>query len=302
MANDRKLDVGGRELARIHHISNRRKRDTYWLGFLSGALASGRIEANEEPAIVAEARAFAEFFHDPDARDLVEDITHIHRPGSNDLFEQIQDIVDYRRRALDTDAAWTDKDAMNEFLGFCAGTICDGVVLEKEAHAMLARLNADRSVSSAPGLSNLHDVLDAALKDGFLDQDESSDVHAWIVRLVGDGYNDTGMGSFGTTGNIGQTIEHHRDVAFGGMVFVVTGALRLGPRRHIAQAIVQRSGLFHERMTLKTNYLVVAPTASRDWTHSSFGRKIEEAHGLIAKGAALRFLPEHIFEEALAQA
>ena len=46
----------------------------YWIGFLDGALSSGHIETGEGDALVAEATKFAEFFNDPDASDLAEDI------------------------------------------------------------------------------------------------------------------------------------------------------------------------------------------------------------------------------------
>ena len=54
--------------------ANDRKREVYWIGFLQGALSSNRIESGEEYAILAEADKFVEFFEDPDAADLAEDI------------------------------------------------------------------------------------------------------------------------------------------------------------------------------------------------------------------------------------
>lgn len=54
-----------------------------------------------------------------------------------------------------------------------------------------------------------------------------------------------------------------------------------------------------DRITLETNYLIVAPTASRDWRATHFGTKIETAERYISQGSPLRFVPEHVFEEAL---
>src|SRR3546814_20854690 len=88
MTERERLVLGDEELRLIHLRSNRRKRLTYWIGFLEGAMSSGRIEHAEIPAIETEARAFAEFFNDPDARDVAVDIAHVHGAEGNDLGEQ----------------------------------------------------------------------------------------------------------------------------------------------------------------------------------------------------------------------
>ena len=62
------------DIDRIQKGANDRKREVYWIGFLEGALSSHAIEPDEEAAILAEADKFAEFFDDPDASDLAEDI------------------------------------------------------------------------------------------------------------------------------------------------------------------------------------------------------------------------------------
>lgn len=84
-----KLEVGGETLRRIHYQANKRKTELYWLGFLQGARASGRIEHAEIGAIKAEAENFQRFFNDPDARDLVEDITHVHGVFDHDFVRAV---------------------------------------------------------------------------------------------------------------------------------------------------------------------------------------------------------------------
>jgi len=299
MGGNNELEVGGDELGRIHWKNNRRKRDLFWIGFLEGAQSSGRIEEGEIPALEAEARAFAEFFQDPDARDLAEDILYVHDRNSNDLYEQLTDVIEAKRRRLLEDGEFSDKDWMNEFLGFCAGVICDGKVLEREAIAMAHRFKRDPYLSKHPLLVRLRDTLFQAISDGVLTGDEADDIHAWIVRIVGDGYADTGMASIGTALAFDGMIDDHSAVVFEGMCFVITGALRLAPRREIVAVIESLNGIFSRSITMKTNYVILASTASRDWKATHFGTKIEKAQEYLNQGAQLRFLPEHIFEEAL---
>jgi NAD-dependent DNA ligase len=294
-----KYEVGGAALRRVHEGTNRRKLELYWLGFLQGAMASGRIEHAELNAIRAEAQAFADFFNDPDAKDLLEDIAHVHGVFDNDLFEQLDDIVSVRRKLAINDSELTDKDRMNEFLGFCAGIIADGEVLEAEARAIVGRFQLDQHLRNHPHLTALSDTLGRALADHELTNAESEDVKSWIQRIVGDGYADTGVASIGGTSQLQDMIQHHSHVEFPGRLFVVTGALRIAPRRTIARMLEELDASLVNHISWKTNYLVVSPAASRDWRSTHFGTKIEAAQKIIADGGPLRLVSEHVFEEAL---
>lgn len=294
-----KLEVDGEDLRRIHYHSNKRKVEIYWLGFLQGVRASGRIEHGEIAPLKAEAQAFARFFNDPDAKDLIEDITHVHGNFDNDLYEQLDDIVSVRRKRMTRDAALSEKDVVNEFLGFCAGVICDCKVLEAEAKAIVRRFSDEPALSGNPHLVGLRNTLNEALADHVLSGRESEEIKEWITRIVGDGYADTGVASIGNTSQMPDMLEDHRAIVFPERIFVVTGTLRIAPRRKLAEMVEARSGVFADRITLETHYLVVAPTASRDWRSTHFGTKIEKAQKYIADGAPLRFVPEHVFEQAL---
>lgn len=73
----------------VHRAANNRKRTVYWIGLLEGALSSGRIEDGEEMALFAEAKKFADFFNDPDASDLAEDISAKCFSCERDMMEQL---------------------------------------------------------------------------------------------------------------------------------------------------------------------------------------------------------------------
>jgi len=300
MIRDNELEVGGDELRRIHRDANRRKRDCFWIGFLEGTQASGRIEEAEVPALEAEAMAFVKFFQDPDARDLVEDIRYVHDSNSSDLYDQISDVVEAKRRHLSAAGDITDADRMNEFLGFCAGIICDGKVLHREATAMLERFKRDPYLAEHAHLAKLRETLVEAMADSALTEDEAEDVRSWVARIVGDGYYYTGLASIGHAPQLENMLADHAEVAFTGMCFVITGALRMGPRREIADAIVALNGVVAKTITFKTNYVIIASNASRDWKMTHLGTKIEKAIEYQNQGAGLRFVPEHVFEAALA--
>jgi NAD-dependent DNA ligase len=161
------------------------------------------------------------------------------------------------------------------------------------------RFAADPALSKHVHLVNLQSTLNAALADDVLSGRESEDIKEWITRLVGDGYSDTGLPSIGNTTDLPNMLSDHREIIFPKRTFVVTGALRIAPRSALAELVRLRDGIFAERITLETNYLIVAPTASRDWRATHFGTKIETAQRYISQGSPLRFVPEHVFEEVL---
>ena len=98
--NENRMPADHPLIDRIQKSANDRKREVYWIGFLQGALSSKRIENGEEEAILAEADRFVEFFEDPDASDLAQDIRARCFSGQNDLMRALEDVVADKREDL----------------------------------------------------------------------------------------------------------------------------------------------------------------------------------------------------------
>ncbi len=62
-----------------------------------------------------------------------------------------------------------------------------------------------------------------------------------------------------------------------GRVFVCSGQMAFGPRRECERHVALFGGICEATITRRTNYLVLGTFASRDWAHTSFGRKIQKA-------------------------
>ena len=72
----------------------------------------------------------------------------------------------------------------------------------------------------------------------------------------------------------------------------------MGPKKAVGEMIEERGGIYAERLTSETDYLVVASVASRDWTQSSEGRKIQQALEMRRKGAGPEILQEVVLRKA----
>ncbi len=287
------------DIDQIQKSANDRKRELYWIGFLEGALSSDRLESGEEEAILAEADKFVEFFEDPDASDLAQDIRARCFSGQNDLMTGLENVIKEKRREIQAAAPYTERDEVNEFLGFCAGVVCDGLILKAEAEAILARFHNSMILSSSVVFRDLWRALEAALADKILTEGESEEIRAWIALLVGDGYVDTGIPNIGNTAELDEPIRDASQVKFEGACFVLTGPMRLGTRDFIISEIERCGGVVGKTATRKTDYVVVSSAASKNWRTTHFGTKIERAKELIVEGYKLRFVTEHALEAAI---
>lgn len=300
------LGIRERELEERHSAFNRsanaRKRVVYWIGFLNGALSSHRIEEGEEDALLAEAGKFAEFFNDPDASDLAEDIEAKCFSSEEDLIAQLQQVIEDKRAELGSNVKSLETDEMNEFLGFCAGIICDGKVLEPEVRAILQRFKSSEVLMQAAPFATLRAAVEAALDDEVLSNNEADEIQEWISQLVGDGFIDTGIPSIGTVAKLDEPIVDPTEILVEGSVFVLTGPMRMGPRSFIISEIESAGGSCAPRTTQNHDYVVISSTASRHWRTTHFGTKIERARELITQGQKLRFVSEVALEKAIASA
>lgn len=272
--------------------ANDRKRNIYWIGFLDGALASGRIEIGEEESIIIEAEKFQEFFEDADASDLAEDIRARCFESEVDLMNQLKSVIFNKRSQILADAEFTETDEMNEFLGFCSGVVCDGKVLEREVAAILSKFRSSNVLMHSVAFSDLRRAVEHSMADKVLTEDEAEDVRDWIARLVGDGFIDTGLPSIGNVARLDDLITNPTEILINGSHFVLTGPMKLGPRGFIKAEIERLGGIFDARTTLATDYVVVSSNASRHWRTTHFGTKIERAKEIINEGGKLRFVSE----------
>lgn len=283
----------------INSASIDRKRQVYWVGFLDGILSSKRIEGGEVDALLAEAKSFVAFFDDPDASDLIEDLTSSCFSDEADLVESLQIFIDSKRQELIVAGSYKPVDELNEFLGFCAGIVCDGSVLENEAKAILERFRSSEILMTSAPFSQLRRGIEVALADGVLSEQEAEEVREWIAQLVGDGFIDTGLSNIGHTAALDEPISDPAMIELAGRSFVLTGPMSLGTRGFISSEIERCGGEVHSKPKRATDYVVVSNQASRHWRTTHFGTKIERTFELIREGHPVRFVTERALGSAI---
>lgn len=173
----------------------------------------------------------------------------------------------------------TDR-VLDELNGICRGVILDGIVTQGEAEALLAWLERQHYAKKYWPSNVLVERLQGVLEDGRLDTEEARDLYELIREIVG--------GNGDAYGPETATIPFDKpqpDIVFRHRRFVVTGRFASGTRKTVTGMIEELGGEIKGNVSLLVDYLVCGHFSSRDWIHSSMGRKIEAAMLLRDHGA-----------------
>lgn len=179
--------------------------------------------------------------------------------------------------------------ALNEMLGLVKGVIVDGEVSVAEAGFLANWINANPDViSSWPGKA-MAERLVRIFDDGHVSDDERADLLYFLQQLVGAEPVQAGAQNAATRLPLDLPPPV---ISFTGQEFVFTGKFVWGTRSACESAVAFRGGILGKSITQRTNFLVLGDLGSRDWAHTSFGRKIEKAVEYREAGVPLKIIDE----------
>lgn len=278
------MEHNGRALGAVHRIANDKKFFCHFTGFLEGVAASGMIERGEVAPLMAECREFVTRIADPDADDILQDfeievLEH----------ETITEMVEVRSSSIDKACA---KSALNRFLGYCRGIVCDNVITSEEAAGIVAAVQQRPELIETVGVREIYNTCRDAIADGIVTPDESLLICDAIARVVGDSYGDTGLSDVFGVANY----EEHRLLSFPdeieGKLVVLTGTFQSSPRSNFELQLEEIGAEICKSVSGKTDYLIIGGTASRDWIEVNRGTKLRKAMELRLSGKGPLFVSE----------
>jgi NAD-dependent DNA ligase len=158
-------------------------------------------------------------------------------------------------------------------LGLVKGVIVDGEVTVGEAQYLAHWINANpEAVLSWPG-NALAQRLQRIFADGYVSDEEREDLRHFLEKMVGP---DTAAGDVNMTTRL-PLDDPPPTLAFAGWEYVFTGRFIWGTRTACEEAVARLGGVCGSGITKRTSVLVIGDLGSRDWIHTSYGRKIERA-------------------------
>jgi NAD-dependent DNA ligase len=185
---------------------------------------------------------------------------------------------------------------LSELLGLAKGLLGDGVVTSEEAVLVAQWICNHPAAAEQWPVNALSERLQRIFADGHVDEAERLELAEVLSALVG--------GTAGVILGEDAATELPVDIpcptfAWSGSVFVFTGKFAFGTRVDCQREVARLGAFCDDTITMRTNYLIIGTFGSRDWVHTSFGRKIQKAVDYRSQGHRLAIVAEDHWAAAL---
>ena len=162
----------------------------------------------------------------------------------------------------------------DELIGICRGIMADGTVNQKEAEFIIKWINDNCDYTNAYPFNIVYSRISEMLSDGYFSDDEKEDLFDLMTKLTGGEVIGEDTESMSSTLPLCVPMPK---IVFEGSSFVFTGVFTTGNREYLEKLVKEIGGISHTSVRQDTDYLVIGDIGSKDWAHSSYGRKIEKA-------------------------
>jgi hypothetical protein len=176
---------------------------------------------------------------------------------------------------------------MDELIGICRGVLADGKLPDSEVQFLHSWIDRTPEVSIVWPGRELALRLARIFADGIVSDEEREDLSLFLERLTCEGgalehkkaESDSTAAPAKPSPVRATTLpfdDPAPDVEFADREFCFTGKFVCGTRSWCEMETIRRGGRATDSAA-SCHFLVVGGLGSRDWAHSSFGRKIEAA-------------------------
>lgn len=136
------------------------------------------------------------------------------------------------------------------------------------------------------------------MKDGFIDADESGDLHDTLIRFIGGEAFDEQSGAVSMSTSLPLCVPAPI-IVYPERTFLVTGTFSYGTRREVHSVIESLGGRVAGNVSKKISYLLIGDLASRDWINSNAGTKIQGCVQLRNQGLPISLISERHWSTTL---
>jgi hypothetical protein len=186
--------------------------------------------------------------------------------------------------------------SVDEFLGFLKGLLADDTITpEKVAQLAKWALRNEEAVSIWP-VSEVARRLNEIATRGTISQHDCAGLHE-LFRLITGPDSDEILEANSAT-RLPLTWPEPF-IRFSGRTFVFTGMFLYGVRKECWKAVDERGGIHAETVTNHTDYLVIGILGSRDWIHTTHGRKIEQAMEVRSRNLPICIVSEEHWMQSI---
>lgn len=178
---------------------------------------------------------------------------------------------------------------LSELLGLAKGLLADGQVTTDEAVHLRDWISNHADAAEQWPVNKLAERLGRVFEDGRIDDLERAELADLLKMLVG--------GDAGILVGEDAATELPLDLPPPRLVwpestFVFTGKFAFGTRADCEREVSRLGARCEPNVTKRTRYLIIGTFGSRDWVHTSFGRKILKAVDYRTAGVPLSIVAE----------
>ncbi|HOV98212.1 MAG TPA: BRCT domain-containing protein [Bacteroidota bacterium] len=224
-----------------------------------------------------------------DLYDIYEEINIILQDGiitseeREGLILMLNDCIEYSPRIIDTDSS------INEFIGFLKGITGDNEISQEEFSKLRDYLSKYNHILNKWPFDLLYQAINDILHDNNISKSELMELCSLIQQVTGTSFTKYGDAIGGATTMFDAPVP-----TFSEKNVCLTGQFISGTRSAIKKQIESLGAILQENVTLKTDILIIGTLSSRDWIHTSTGRKIEKAIELKKSGHDLIITNERV--------
>ena len=189
---------------------------------------------------------------------------------------------------------------LQKLQGILHGIIADEKITKEELDGLCNWLSDNEQLATYYPYDEIYSLVTAVLKDGIVTKDEENMLKAFFSQFVAIKKTGNAMPS-----EVMQDIEEYGicalapDVEIPDKTFCFTGKSTKASRTQIASIVEDLGGIYNDRVTKDTNYLIIGNNGSPCWAFSCYGRKVEKAVNLRKQGNNIVLVNEVDFWDCL---
>jgi hypothetical protein len=256
---------------------NKNKIASSLIGILSGITADNKL--NELEILFLQNWIDNQTIKKGDLYDIYEEINKILRDNiitpdqKEDLLCMLNDCIEYSPKNTDIDSQ------INEFLGFLKGISSDDVITDEEFSKLREYLSKYTHFTKQWPFNYLNKAINDILQDNIVTKSELYELCSIVQQITGTSFTKDGDAIGGATSLFDNPVPSFID-----KYVCPTGQFISGTRNQINKHIESFGAIPQNNVTLKTDIVIIGTLSSREWIHTSTGRKIEKALDLLNLG------------------
>ncbi len=246
-------------------------------GILEGIVSDGKL--NDTEILFLRLWLNEQSEHSGDILDLYEAVEDILEDGIvtkeeyEDLRQLVEDCIEYGPKFTE------ESERINEFIGFISGISVDDEVNIEEFNMLIEMMKSMDDISDKFPLNVVKKNIEVILEDGIVDPEELEQLCDLLKAISGTDFTNDGVAVGGSTSLFDDELDsiENKNVC-------LTGKFLTGTRKKVIEELIKLGACVSANVTKETDILLIGIFSSRDWIHTSAGRKIEKAVKLREQG------------------